>query len=46
MKTASTGSSGSPTFSLPKGGFLTGEMIQHDGNTGQAMGDITEIDPR
>lgn len=48
VKTASTGSSGnwlgSPTFSPPKGGFLTGEIIQHDGNTGQARGDIKEMD--
>lgn len=38
MKTAGTGSSGnwvgSPTFSLPQGGFLSGEIFQHDGNTG------------
>lgn len=48
MKTVSTGSSGnllgSPTFSPPEGGFLTGEIIQHDGNTGQARADKTELD--
>lgn len=48
MKTESTKSSGSglgsPTFGTPVGGSLTGEIIQHDGNAGQARGDTTETD--
>lgn len=40
VKTGSGGSSGntagSPTFSPPEGGFLTGEIIQRDRRSGQA----------
>lgn len=43
MKTGSAGRSGkalgSPTFSPPGGGFLTGEIIQLDRNSGQARAD-------
>lgn len=43
VKTGSAGRSGnalgSPTFSPPGGGFLTGEIIQRDRDSGQARAD-------
>lgn len=48
MKTGSTGSKGnwlgSPTSNRPEGGFLTGDIIQRDGNMGQSRGDTTQRD--
>lgn len=40
MTTGSAGNAvGSPTFSPPEGGFLTGEIIQRDRSSGQARAD-------
>lgn len=38
------GRSGNPTFRTLQGGFLRGDITQHDGNTSQAKGEAKRMD--
>lgn len=48
MKAACNGEFRAPTAPSvhPEGGFMTGGINQHDGDTGQASGGAAEIYPR